>query len=181
MSNAYKRPIPSVGVYGTSAHYGGAHLRSRRQASAAWLWGCGFLSSLACVGGCLLGVVIGMIGFRALPDDLQAAAARRAPILAVLMAPTATPDPRLEVVPTIDPTRAAEAARAFGVELIDASPTPPFQPRSGDFPTLTPTPVHQQSCPPHCDQHAAPDRHRRAVARPLLLAQSHPARGAGLE
>ncbi len=148
VSNAYKRPIPSVGAYGTSAHYGGAPLRSRRQVSAAWLWGCGFLSSLACVGGCLLGVVIGIIGFRALPSDLQAAAARRAPIFAVLMVPTATPDPRLEVVPTIDPTRAAEAARAFGVELIDASPTPPFQPRSGDFPTLTPTPFISNPVPP---------------------------------
>ncbi|MFN7211105.1 MAG: hypothetical protein ACK4P1_12070 [Aggregatilineales bacterium] len=73
-SSAYKRPIPSVGAYSTSAHYGGARLRSRRQVSAAWLWGCGFLSSLACMGGCLLGVVIGMIGFRALPSDVQAAA-----------------------------------------------------------------------------------------------------------
>ncbi|MFQ3534869.1 MAG: C39 family peptidase [Aggregatilineales bacterium] len=139
-SNLYKRP-PSVGAYGTSAHYSGAHLRARRRVSATWIWGCGFLSSLACMGGCLLGIVIGALGFRALPEDLQAAAARRVPILVALMAPTATPDPRLEVVPTVDPTRAAEAALAFGVEPMNVSPTPPFLPRTGEFPTLTPTPL----------------------------------------
>jgi len=139
-SNAYRRPIPSVGAYGTSAQYGGAHLRSRRQVSAAWMWGCGFLSSLACIGGCFFGIVIGALGFRALPEDLQAAAARRVPILVALMMPTNTPDPRLEVVPTIDPTRAAQAALAFGIESADATPTQPFATRQGAFPTLTPTP-----------------------------------------
>lgn len=137
-TSAYRRPIPLAGGYGTSARYSGAYLRPQRQVSAAWMWGCGFLSSLACIGGCLFGIVIGMIGFRALPEDMQAAAARRIPILVALMAPTATPDPRLEVVPTIDPTRAAEAARAFGVEPISAAPTQPFVPRQGDFPTPTP-------------------------------------------
>ncbi|MDW8299249.1 MAG: C39 family peptidase [Anaerolineae bacterium] len=140
-SSAYRRPIPSVGAYGASAHYSGVYLRSRQQVSAVWIWSCGFLTSLACLGGCLLGIVIGMIGFRALPEDLQAAAARRVPILAVLMASTATPDPRLEVVPTVDPTRAAEAALAFGIEPISSSPTPPFLPRQAEFPTLTPTPT----------------------------------------
>ncbi|PJF34827.1 MAG: hypothetical protein CUN49_13650, partial [Candidatus Thermofonsia Clade 1 bacterium] len=139
-NSAYKRPIPQAGVYGTSTQFSGAPLRPRRQVSAVWMWGCGFLSSLICLGGCLLSLVVGMIAFSALPEDLQAAAARRVPILAALMAPTATPDPRLETVPTIDPTRAAEAARAFGLEpgAETAEPTWPFATRQSGWPTFTP-------------------------------------------
>lgn len=139
-SNAYKRPIPTVGMYGASARYGGASLRTRRQVSAAWMWSCGFLSSLICIGGCFLGILIGALGFRALPENMQAAAARRIPVLAALMIPTATPDPRLEVVPTVDPTRAAQAALAFGLDAADLTPTQPFATRQSAFPTLTPTP-----------------------------------------
>ncbi len=138
-TSTHKRPIPSVGSYsyGTPTRYSNPQLRPRRQMSVTWVWGCGFLTSLACIGGCLLGIVVASIGFRALPEDLQAAAVRRVPILIALMEPTATPDTRLEVVPTIDPTRAAEAAAAFGLETAPANATQPFLPREGGFPTPT--------------------------------------------
>lgn len=119
----YGSPRANTGGYGS--------LRPRRggNVSPAWVWGCGFLSSLMCVGACLFALVLIPVGFRALPEDIQAGIARRIPIMVAFLPGTATPDPTitaLEVVPTLDPARATAAAQLFGGQGAPALGSSPF-------------------------------------------------------
>ncbi|GAB4551444.1 MAG: hypothetical protein OHK0023_18390 [Anaerolineae bacterium] len=141
-----RRVIYEVGGYmGSTAQYN--QLRTRKQVSASWMWGCGFLTSLICVGGCLFSLVMMPIAFRALPDNLQNSIARRIPILIALLPPTETIDPKLEVVPTIDPARAATAAAQFGQPLTNPSEVLPGAVISAT-PILGPTRIPTQTATP---------------------------------
>lgn len=111
-------PIYEVGV-----SYSG---RNRlRGPSATWLWGCGFLSALACTGLCVILLVAIPIGFRLLPPDTQSRIVARLPFMRVLQ-------PTREVVqlPTLDPARATAAAAILNATPIArlSTPTATFRP-----------------------------------------------------
>ncbi|MCC7209174.1 MAG: C39 family peptidase [Anaerolineae bacterium] len=102
-----------------------------------WQWGCMLVLLMACVGMCGLTAFTAPLAFRGLPDEAQRRLAARIPVLEAWVP---TRDPRFEVLPTLEPTRAALAAAMLMNAQGDVNPQAPVvsQPDMAAFP---PTPV----------------------------------------
>ncbi|MBX3065571.1 MAG: C39 family peptidase [Anaerolineae bacterium] len=117
----YRRPLYEAGaVYGTRG--------SLRRRSSTWVWGCGFLAGLSCIGMVLVAMIAIPITFRLLPADLQSRISGRLPFMRVFI-----PTREVAQLPTLDPARATAAAASF------STPTPGGSRLATATPTMLPT------------------------------------------
>jgi tetratricopeptide (TPR) repeat protein len=117
----YKRPIYEAGaIYQNRG--------SLRRASSTWMWGCGFLTAMSCVGLCVVMLFAVPIGFRLLSVENQQRVLARLPFMRIFQ-----PTREVVALPTLDSAQAtADAARFFGTPAAGtpraATVTPTFLP-----------------------------------------------------
>lgn len=93
-----------------------------------WLWGCGFLAGLGCIGAFVVMLVAVPIGFRLLSPENQIRIANRLPIMRMFI-----PTREVAALPTLDAAKATDAARFF------STPTSAAGRAATATPTLFPT------------------------------------------